>query len=430
MTVAVVKFDAFPDSLIEAVELCNGFERLQSSDRVLLKPNITFCGRMPPYGMVTTSRVVDGVIRLLLERGCRDIRIGEGSIEVVGSSTGRGYKWTGIERVARKHGVKLVDMNRGPFATVDLGGVRVRVSRTALEADFLINMPVLKTHGQTKVSLGMKNLKGCLSTASRSKSHSRNRLDHLICHLNKAIRSDLTIIDGTYMLEAGPDTLLGTAHRKDLIIAGQDVFACDVIGSTILGVDPSQVGYLREYAEMIGRSVDVNTIDIAGEDLAGLKEDLDWKVDVSRELFAPAGVTGFSVPYPGDTLCSRCYATLAFALLVFAADNPGRDFGGVELCCGQEAKPSNNARKVFLYGDCALRGNKNTPDACRIQGCPPGLVGTLFALSNTLLSKPRVVRVMLPRMTKLIGIRLGVYDQHCAKWERYHSGLFDRNHFR
>jgi hypothetical protein len=81
MTVSVVRFDGSLDSLRRAIELCNGFEQLDSNRRILIKPNNCFRHPiMPPYGMVTTSTITELIVQLLLEHGCRDISIGEGAI--------------------------------------------------------------------------------------------------------------------------------------------------------------------------------------------------------------------------------------------------------------------------------------------------------------------------------------------------------------
>jgi len=434
MTVSLVKFDGSLDSLRKAIELCDGFGKLNKNDKVLIKPNNCFRHKiMPPYGMVTTSKIIEGVIQLLLEHGCKDISIGEGAVigifDVLQPYTKRGFKGTGIDKVAEKYGVKLIDFNQDPFQELDLGGVKAQVSQTALETDFLINIPVLKTHLQTKVSLGFKNLKGCLSKASKKRFHETNRLDTLICLLNEAIESNLVIIDGIYMLEKGPETLVGVAHRKDLIIASPDIFDCDIVGATILGIDPSQVGYLREFAERHNRSFDISAIQIKGEDIESLKEQLEWQFEPDKELLTPAKVTGLSAPPPGQTLCSACAATLAFAISILGKDNPEMDFGGAELCYGLELRPERDTRKVFLYGDCAIRRNKSLQNATKIEGCPPTLVTTLLVLMKTLLSKPRMIRMMLLRAIKLIGIRLGVYQEIFPRWERYRSKEFDKTHF-
>jgi len=434
MTVSLVRSDGSLDSLRKAIDLCDGFGKLNRNDKILIKPNNCFRHRLlPPYGMVTTSKIIDGVIQLLLEHGCKDISIGEGAIigilDELKPYTKRGFKGTGIDKVAEKHGVKLIDFNQGPFQELDLGGVKAQISKAALETDFLINIPVLKTHYQTKVSLGFKNLKGCLSKASKQKFHTTNRLDSLICLLNEAIESDLVIIDGIYMLEKGPETYAGVAHRKDLIIASPDIFECDTVGATILGIDPSQVDYLREFAERHNRSFDISAILIKGEDIESLKEQLEWQFEPDKVLLSRSRVTGISGPHPGQTLCSACGLTLALAVSLLAKDNPEMDFGGAEIFCGLEVRPDIDTQSNILYGDCAIKRNKSLQHATKIEGCPPSLTTTLLALMKALLSKPRMLRMALVRAMKLVGIRIGVYNEVFPGWERYRSIEFDKTHF-
>ncbi len=463
MTVSLVKYDGSLDSIRSAIDLCRGFEKLGRSHSVLVKPNNCFRhNTMPPYGMVTTTAIVEGVVQLLLEHGCRDISIGEGSIinifDELDPYTRRGFRGTGVDRVARKYGIRLVDFNQGPFREVDLGGIRVRVAREALKTDFLINLPVLKTHFQTKVSLGFKNLKGCLSPDSKKRFHTSKRLDRLISLLNENIRSDLVLIDGIYMLEKGPETLAGTAYRKNLMIAGTDVLECDVVGATILGVDPAEIDYLTDFAGRHNLSLDVSGIETVGESLESLREELEWRFEPDKELLGPTKITGLSAPHPGQTLCSACGATLALALSMLGKDNPETDFGGAELYYGlalraealrKEGAGSLPAR-IFLYGDCAIRNNKSllktvseaaprdpgdsgaprTATVVSIRGCPPTLTRTLLLLMKSLLGRPGMARMLFIRTLKLIGIKLRLYREVFPGWERYRSEGFDMSHFR
>ncbi len=431
MTVSVVRFDASLDSIGRAIELCGGFDRLDRNDRVLIKPNITFSGWMPipPYGMVTTSKMVEGILRLLAEHGCKDISIGEGTVaEGVGSNTRRGYKYTGVDKVAKRYGAKLFDLNQGPFERRRLGEVEVGVSKIALDADFLINVPVLKTHRQVKVSLGFKNLKGCLDIPSRKRFHQKG-LEHLICLLNQLLESDLTIIDGIYMLEGGADTLMGVAHRKDLIIASPDAFACDCVGATIMGFEPSQVGYLKEYADIQGRPIDISAIQVVGEDIEPLREKLGWESDAGEEL-RTYGITGLSVPYPGHSLCSGCYSNLVCALGIFAKTNPNRDCGDTQIHWGRKRADAGPGQRTILYGNCAISKNRDEEHAVRIAGCPPTMMSTLLSLIETLLSRPRMLKMLLFGSPQLLAARLGLYSGNLPKWKRYRSPEFDRSHFR
>ncbi len=261
---AVVRYDGTIRSLRNAIELCDGFESLNPHQRILLKPNIVWGGtpKLPPFGVVTTSVLVDHLLQLLRDKGCRDIAIGEGTVpnSELRSSTYRGYRWSGIERVARRYGVPLIDFNSERFEQVSLGDIQVDVSRWALQCDFLINMPVLKTHRQTKVSLGMKNLKGCLGIGSKKKFH-KHDLSRLIALLNARLKSSLTIIDGIYALEGGPD-FLGTSHRTNLLIAGRDVLSGDIVGAEALGIRAEEVDHIRELCLIDGRSPSPGVIEL------------------------------------------------------------------------------------------------------------------------------------------------------------------------
>ena len=431
-TVSIVKYGGSLDSIARAIELCRGLAGLDPGGRVLLKPNVTYSGWMwmPPYGMVTTSTVVEGILRLLADRGCRDISVAEGTIAgVLGSNTMRGFRYAGIDRVAKRFGARLIDLNEGPYETKELGDVKVGIARAVFDADFLINVPVLKTHSRVKVSLGFKNLKGCIDLQSRKAFHHKG-LDHLISLLNQAVRADLTVIDGIYTLEKGPDALAGIAHRRDLLLASRDAFACDCVGAAVMGIEPSQVGHLREYAAATDRRMDVGAFEIVGEDLDAVAEKVEWELDPARDLVELAGITGLSIPDPGERLCSGCYSNLAFATGAFSRGNPNLDLGGTTIYCGRNRISGEAGGRTVLYGNCAISSNRQEPQALKVSGCPPGVTETLFFLMNTLVSKPRMVRTLVFGGPKMLGLRVGLYSGDHPRWKLYRPPEFDLGHFR
>lgn len=428
--VAVVKYDATSDSLRRAIELCDGFEKLKTSDKILLKPNILWGGtkKLPPFGVVTTSTIVGDIIRLLHEYGCKDISIGEGTVvnEEMGSNTFKGYDWSGIGKVAKTYGVKLVDFNSEPFEKVQLEEVKVNISTVALESDFLINLPVLKTHRQTKVSLGMKNLKGSLALASKKRFHKHN-LNKLIALLNTKVKTHLAIIDGIYTLEGGPD-FLGRAHRANLIIAGKDVFSCDIVGSMVMGIDPDEVEYLKEFGSIQKRPLSLDSIDVQGESIENVAHRLEWQL-FYEDIFRQAGIRGITVQEPGDACCSGCAAILSAFSGVFCKDNPGVALDSVEVCLGSHVKAKDKSRKVFLLGDCAISANKNLQDAAKIKGCPPPIFDTVMALTRGVLPRARVAKILTSRLIKNIGMKMKIYDEEFPTFGHYKPPDFDRSHF-
>jgi uncharacterized protein (DUF362 family) len=431
-TVAVVRYDGTPNALKKAIELCRGFEELKRDHKILLKPNILWGGtkKLPPFGVVTTSAIVGHLLQLLSDQGCKDIAIGEGTIpnKELGSSTHRGYKWSGIGKVAEKYGARLVDFNSEPFEEVQLEKTKVKISRRALESDFLINLPVLKAHRQTKVSLGMKNLKGCLAIESKKKFH-KHDISRLIALLNTKIKTSLTLIDGIYAMERGPD-FLGTSYRTNLLIAGKDILSCDIVGAAAVGIKPEEVAHLREFSSLTGRSLSLDAIEVKGETLKEIARPLKWHLSVD-DIFHQAGIQGITVQQEETDLswCSGCEAILSAFCGVFCKDNPGVALDGLEICLGGKAKAKKESKKVFLLGDCAIAANKDLKDGIKIKGCPPPIIDTVMSIVVKSLPPKRVAKILMSRMIKNIGMKMGFYDEAFPAFGVHKLPEFDRSHF-
>jgi uncharacterized protein (DUF362 family) len=383
-TVALVKYDQTPNALRKAVELCEGFEKLKRTDKVLIKPNAGqgLKRTQPPNGVVTTTAVLGDLIGLLRDYGCTDITIGEGPILLPEFrwDPARAFEWSGIKQLAQELGVNLVDFNEGKFTRFVMGGKRVEVSKVALEADFLINVPVLKAHRQSMVSIGLKNLKGCLHNTSKKNFH-RFGLGRFIALLNTRIRTDLAIIDGIYALQRGPWG--DDAHRLDLLIAGKDVLSCDLVGSTVLGIDPKTVPHFQEFAQMKGRSLDVESIDVRGERIEDVATKLEWRLVLAGEtLREDYGVKGVAMDDPGALVCTACGTTAWTGICQYLEENRGATFDNMEFCMGLGPKAKEESRQVFLLGNCAITVNKERKDAIRLKGCPPSIQETYDILKK------------------------------------------------
>lgn len=431
--VAVVEYERDAGCLHAAVAACDGFQDLHTTDHVLIKPNIPwaspFSWQAPPYGFATTARVVEETVRALKDHGCHRLAIGEGSIvsRGLGADTATAFRWAGIDRVARRYGVELVDLNAGLFDRIDLDDTAVSIASRVMESDFLVNLPVLKTHHQATVSLGLKNLKGCLSQESRRVFH-RGGLDRLVALLGARLRPGLTIIDGIYGLERGPE-FLGTAWRMDRLVASRDVLAADVAGCGIMGVPPEEVGHLREYARLTGGSLKLEDIDVRGR--AAMEGIRPFKRGLAFEgLFKRTGVTGLSVRPPGVETCSGCTLAMWSALVAFCSDHRNATLDGVELCCGPTARPTDAARAVVLLGDCAIRANPTVENAVTVAGCPPSVRDAYAKMSFRILGRTRGMTWLGVRGLRLAGSALRVAREDFAGYPHYDPAEFRREDFR
>ncbi|MBI2865604.1 MAG: DUF362 domain-containing protein [Chloroflexi bacterium] len=382
MSVALVRYQESSGSFKKAVELCNGFAGLRCDHKVVIKPNL-LAGRRkgpPVQGTTTSAAAIEEIVEALQEFGCHKIAIGEGSpvLPEMGFSTPLSFRSAGMVDLASRRGIELIDFNEGPHEPVEFEGITIRISQHALHADFLINAPVLKTHVLTKVSLGFKNLKGCLDGNSKRKCHDNLELEHAISMLATRVQTHLTVIDGIYGLQKGPMGF--DYHRLDTLIVGKDALSVDMVGAAVLGVDPTSVIHLQEYARRNGRTVDLSAVDIRGEKLADMVHPLEWLHEWPQDLFRAQAVEGVRADLPGYSNCCGCSLQLYLALDKFARDNAGAKFDGVEILIGKEPVAKSESKQLFLAGKCPMSTHRHFKDAIKVKGCPPSYAELYQAL--------------------------------------------------
>lgn len=386
MSVAIVRYNQTLEALRKAVELCDGFNGLKPGSRVVLKPNMVLGGRKSqrPDGIVTTTNLIEGVVTLLRELNCDDITIADGGVihPEINLNTPRAFEWSGLADLAKRLNLPLVDLNEGPFVSYNFEGVKIEIAKIVLEADFLINLPVLKTHQLTKVSLGLKNLKGVLENESKKNFH-RHGLEHFIALLGTKIPAHLTIIDGTFATQKGP--VGDDIHRMDLLIAGKNILEVDIVGSNILGIDPKLVGHIAEYANLTKQKIDIDKVRILGEKPAEVRKKLEWESAWPQDLMKRYAISGVHMETPGYSNCSGCGMGIFVAVNNFFRENIGAHFEDVEICLGLEPVASPKAKKVFCIGKCACITNKAHPKAIKVGGCPPPVKRTYEVLKKNLL---------------------------------------------
>ncbi|MCX8205525.1 MAG: DUF362 domain-containing protein [Candidatus Nezhaarchaeota archaeon] len=214
-------------------------EPLITSGRpVLVKPNYITADH-PSTGVTTDAGVVEGVVRFLKERGVEDVVIGEGSGF---ADTLEAFRAAGIDKVAEKWGVELIDLNRDELVEVrppsPLALKKVKVARTALERA-IVSVPKLKVHKLATVTLGLKNMMGALG--SKGRMHN-GRLQENIADLASVLKPSLTVIDG--MVAGEVHETSRSPVRMNVVIASTDPVAADAVGALVMGIRPEEVKHL------------------------------------------------------------------------------------------------------------------------------------------------------------------------------------------
>jgi len=386
--VSIVKYEKPLESVRKAVELAKGLEKIPNKANVFIKPNIVYWNKhcnFPKWGVITTSRVVEDIIILLKEKGIDDIVIGEGIIteDIRDKETAAdAFKKLGYDLLKERYGVRAFNIFERPFEKIDLGnGVSAKMNSDMLNSDFLIDLPVLKTHAQCVVSLGIKNLKGLISIPSRKKFHSADPIKDLnfnVAQLANKIPPCLTLIDGIYTIERGP-AIDGKARRSNILVASTDIFAADKVGAKLLGIEPSIVPHLVQAAKDRKRPIDLSDVEIKGEKIEDMASHHEWDYiyNETNDLPLPyvkAGISGIKYHKYDNSLCTYCSFYTGVLLTAIKMAWRGKPFDNVEVLLGKRMEPSEGMNKTILVGQCQYVKNKDHPnikELIAIKGCPP-----------------------------------------------------------
>lgn len=396
--VSVVRYEEPYKSVERAVKLCSGLDDLRPGAKVFVKPNIVFWTKavpFPKWGVITTSRVVHDMVKILKERGIDDITIGEGMVlfnPKDDQTPAHAFKTLGYDKLAERYGVKYLNVLERDYEKVDLGeGVELSFSSDFLHSDYVVNLPVLKTHAQTVVSLGIKNIKGMLNIASRKKCHSddpEKDLHFMVSKLVDKIPPSFTLIDGIYTMERGP-AFDGKAKRSNILVASNDTLSADMVGAKILGFDPSEIPHLVHGAKAKARPLDLSDVSVEGESIESVAAPHQWTFPYNEDNTLPVqmakmGIQGLSYPKYDLTMCTYCSALTGAVLASIAFAWKGEPWNNVEVLTGKIMDPTPG-KNTILIGQCLYKKHKDHPNAqdmTFVKTCPPAPEAIIQALHD------------------------------------------------
>lgn len=325
--------------------------------RIGIKPNLV-APVDASWGATTHPEIVAGIIEYLQERGCRNLVIAEGSW--VGDRTEESFEVCGYRELSERYGVPLLDAQKDTHFTKDCDGLELELCNCVKDIDFLINVPVLKGHCQTKVTCALKNMKGLLPNTEKRHFHAMG-LHRPIAHLAKGIRQDFIVVDhvcGDLDFEDG-----GNPVVKNCIMVARDPVLVDTYVCGLLHYGIEEVPYIR-MAEQLG----AGSADLEHAQIGVLVDEEELKI---RYLEGTA-IWDEELPYADKVVavqdvvqevesCSACYGYLLPAL------DRLREEGLLgqlkeKICIGQGYRGKQGKLGV---GNCTSKF-----DFC-VKGCPP-----------------------------------------------------------
>ena len=334
-------------------------------DHVLIKPNL-YEPHAPDSGEITNPKVVEAVARYCLDAGAARVIIGEGpSYYQPESHLKECFTRPGISEVADRLGIEWVLFDEHRYRTFkgisEATPDEFKVTEFAFTGGKFINVPVLKTHYQTTVTLAMKNLKGCLKREDKPRFHHRD-LSRAVVELNKIVRPTINVIDAT----AKTIGSIGFLGRKQsigasLLLVSSDIVAVDAVGCALMGIDPAEVRTVTLGAAAgLGES-DLTRIDIIGEELKRLKFKVKLPQEQLRQRFPQLEIAG------AEKACSGCLIPLLSSLFRLSEQSTNLN-QPLRICLGEDPEvPEDKA--YLLVGDCAQIEGES--EAHWVEGCPP-----------------------------------------------------------
>jgi len=248
-------FDGIETATHHAIAQIGGMASIIGAAKIaVLKPNFV-AGRPAETGATTSFALLKAVAEEARSAGAEPVLC-----EIPGTEFDREATYTilGVEQFCQKHGIQIarVDPEGGAEDWMELrpAGARrlrcFRIPRFMQDACF-INLPVLKTHVVSTMTLAMKNPMGILPRPDRRAMHTLG-LAQCIVDMNRGIKPDLTIVDGS-VGQDGEGPLYGDKADLQVLVAGRNSLAVDLACCQMVGVRPETVPHLKLALEQLGK---------------------------------------------------------------------------------------------------------------------------------------------------------------------------------
>lgn len=348
---------------------------------VVLKPNV-YCPSPAPT--TTDPRVIAALVRFANEAGARNVTVAEGrSISTAlfrksASTTRACFEAVGMDKAALDNGADIVYLEDDEFIEVSDSEAIVlksaRVPRTTYEAEVLINVPVLKNHSLTLVTLGIKNLHGTVSDDDKLFGHDYHRIPQKLVDILRYHRPALTVIDGVRGQE-GDHANMGSAVDTRIIISGTDTVAVDAVAGDIMGLENLEVDTTRIAHEQGLGVGDIRSVQVLGA-----------KLDDVRRRFARPDIAISEERFPGLRIfageyCKGCEYYVRRGIDRLVEEGVLNPDDKLTLVFGKDPDVNPDIEgRVCILGDCALESDsvKRLRDRLWLTGrlklvycCPP-----------------------------------------------------------
>ena len=264
--VAIVKGERGHEPVFKALDLIDYKQALEGYDKVLIKVNF-ITDKTWNTGATTDPIVVEAIIKKLEDLPLK-IYVVESDATITNAD--KAFEKTGMKDMCERNDVEWLNLRyvKDKIKLNISNGEALQsiiVPRLVMESA-VISAAKLKTHINTTVTLGMKNMFGLLPDKFKGKYHMKG-ISKVVVDINTVLRPVFTVIDGFVGMEGrGPTD--GTPVQMNLIIAGRDPVATDATAARVMGFNPYEITHIRKAFE---KGLGNSEAQIIGEKLETVK---------------------------------------------------------------------------------------------------------------------------------------------------------------
>jgi len=251
--VAVVRGERGHEPVFKALDLIDYERALAGYDQVLIKVNF-ITTKTWDTGATTDPIVVEAIIKKLADLPVKAYVV---ESDATITNADEAFEITGMKDMCRRNGIEWINLRHvKDKVNLDVPNGEslktIKVPRLVTESA-IISAAKLKTHLDTTVTLGMKNMFGLLPDKLKGKYHLKG-INKVIVDINTVLRPTITIIDGFVGME-GKGPVDGKPIQMNLIIAGTDPVATDATAARIMGFNPYEITHIRKaFEKRLGKS--------------------------------------------------------------------------------------------------------------------------------------------------------------------------------
>jgi len=264
-TVAILRAGNKIEAAVEkSVEMIGGFKGVEKDDLVVIKPNVCFPKNL--QNMITTDpRLLETVIGMAKQKTENIVVVESDSASGTAERKAAG---TGVLDVVKRCDVEFLNLSHDEVEEHRVAGMPVLIPKTALKADYFVNLPKVKTNNFVMISVAMKNMFGIIATKRKTQFH--KQLSDVLVYLNNAVHQDLVVADGIVAME-GRGPVQGKPVNLDLIITGRNPVTVDAACCHVIGFNPYAVEPLWKAHQQAMGEIDPEKIRYVGESPENVK---------------------------------------------------------------------------------------------------------------------------------------------------------------